>query len=59
MTEYNVYQLHPVKTAEGKPWAQRCFRCNKSIDFLKMVPSQWVKVGDLVRHTKCYPGMPR
>lgn len=59
VTEYNVYQLHAVKTADGRVWAQRCFICDKSIDFLKNIPSFWVKVGELVRHRKCFPGVPK
>lgn len=55
---YNPYQLHPVKTADGRPWVQRCFICDKSIDFLKNQPTFWIRVGEMVRHRKCYSGMP-
>ncbi len=59
MNQYNPFQLNPVKTSDGRLWAQRCFICDKSIDFLKNTPSFWVKVGSLVRHKKCFPGVPR
>lgn len=59
MTAYNPHQLKPVLTSDGRPWVQRCFICDKSIDFLKNIPSFWVRVGELVRHRKCYPGMPK
>lgn len=50
------YMLKPTLTADGKPWVQRCYICGKSVDFLKMSwGSQWLKVGNLVRHKKCLP----
>lgn len=52
------YQLRPVKTHDGKPWVQNCFVCNKPVNFLKLESFNWVRVGALVRHKKCYPGMP-
>lgn len=55
----NEYQLKPVRTADGRRWVQRCFLCDKSVDFLKDAKSSWVAVGELVRHRKCYPGVPR
>jgi hypothetical protein len=54
------YQQAPVKTSDGRPWAQNCFICNRQIDFLKD-PSgyKWLRIGELVRHRKCFPGLPR
>jgi hypothetical protein len=57
--DYNPYQLHPVLTAEGKPWVQRCYVCDKSIDFIRMPSVSWVRVGEMVRHKRCYPGIPK
>lgn len=54
----NEYQQKPVLTSEGKPWTQRCYVCDKNINFIKEPACKRVKVGDLVRHKKCYPGMP-
>ena len=46
----------PSLTADGHPWVQRCFICLKSVDFLKDIPwVRYVKVGQYVRHKKCYP----
>lgn len=52
----NQYQLQPVLTASGKAWVQRCYVCDKAIDFIKD-PSgwKWIRVDELVRHRKCYP----
>lgn len=44
--------LKPVLTSEGKPWVQRCYVCSKSINLIK---SHYMKIGTLVRHTKCRP----
>jgi len=49
------YMLKPSLTADGRPWVQRCFICGKSVNYLKSMPWQRVKVGDLVRHEKCRP----
>lgn len=57
--DYNPYMLNPVKTADGRLWAQRCFICDKSIDFLKEYSVSWVRVGEMVRHKKCFPGVPK
>ena len=55
----NEHQLAPVKTSDGRLWCQRCYVCDKSIDFLKD-PSgfRWLRVENLVRHRKCFPGIP-
>ena len=64
----NEYQLKPVMTSEGKPWVQRCFVCDKQVNFLKLSSEAYIRlhdvkrsdgVYDLVRHRKCYLGMPR
>lgn len=47
------YMLKPCLTSDGRPWIQRCFICKKSVDFLKTLPTQRVRVGHLVRHAKC------
>jgi hypothetical protein len=50
--------LVPVLTAEGKPWVQRCYLCGKTVNFLKMSwGSEWLRVGELVRHKKCRPSL--
>lgn len=56
----NLYQQEPIKTADGRVWAQNCYVCNGQVDFLKD-PSghKWIRVDTLVRHRKCYPGMPK
>lgn len=54
----NEYQLKPALTADGKPWAQRCYVCDKAINLIKDPKVKRVHVGELVRHKKCYPGMP-
>ncbi len=58
----NEYQLKPTLTADGRPWVQRCYVCNGSIDLLKLAemnPTQRaarvVRVDTLVRHKRCYP----
>lgn len=55
----NKYQQEPVMTSDGRRWAQNCYVCDRQIDFIKD-PSgfKWVRVDKLVRHRKCYPGMP-
>lgn len=60
LKKLNQYQLEPCKTADGRLWVQRCYVCDNQIDFLKD-PSgyKWLRVDRLVRHRKCYPGMPR
>ncbi len=55
----NEYQLKPARTIDGRPWVQRCFVCNKTVDYIKDASVSWVKVGELVRHKKCFPGVPR
>ncbi len=55
----NEYQLKPARTADGRPWVQRCFICDNTVDYLKDIPSSYVKVGELVRHKKCFPGVPK
>jgi hypothetical protein len=45
--------LHPVKTADGRRWVQRCFVCSDPVNFINRDPH--VMVGELVRHRKCYP----
>ncbi len=55
----NEYQLRPVRTADGRLWVQRCFVCDKPINFIKDASVSWVRVGELVRHKKCFPGVPR
>jgi len=52
----NEYQLKPSKTTDGRPWVQRCYVCDKAINFLKAPSVSWLRVGTLVRHKKCYPG---
>ena len=52
-------QLKPVKTAEGEDWCQNCYVCNKQINFFKMPREKWVRIDFLVRHKKCWPGMPK
>lgn len=54
----NEYQSKPVLTSDGKPWVQRCYVCDKPINLLKTAPHMVVKVGELRRHKKCWPGMP-
>lgn len=54
----NEYQRNPTLTADGRAWIQRCYVCDKSINFLKDPACKRVKVGELVRHKKCWPGMP-
>lgn len=49
------HMLKPVYTADGRKWAQRCFICSKTVDFLKTSPVERVQVGELVRHKKCRP----
>lgn len=44
-----------IRTADGRPWVQRCYVCNKQVNFIKLRPHQWVNVGEFVRHTRCYP----
>lgn len=53
----NEYQLKPVLTSDGKPWVQRCFICDKPIDFLKTPAHMRVRVGELVRHARCFQGL--
>lgn len=55
----NQHQLQPVLTSDGRPWVQRCYVCDKSIDMIKLPRVKWVRVDKLVRHKKCYPGMPK
>lgn len=53
-------QKLPIRTADGRLWAQNCYVCNRQIDFLKDPSAyKWIRVDTLVRHRKCYPGMPR
>lgn len=53
-------QLEPVLTADGRRWAQNCYCCNRQVDFLKdRLGIKWLRVDTLVRHRKCFPGMPR
>jgi hypothetical protein len=49
------YMLCPSKTADGKPWVQRCYCCAKPVNFLKDGPNSWVRVDPLVRHKRCTP----
>ena len=51
----NEFQRKPALTADGRKWCQRCYLCNKAVNFLKTVPQQRVIVGNLVRHEKCRP----
>jgi hypothetical protein len=55
MTITDPYMLKPTLTADGRPWVQRCFLCAKGVNFQKLMPWQWVRVGGLVRHAKCLP----
>lgn len=55
---FNEYQLKPVLTSDGRPWVQRCYVCDRSINFLKLPAYLRIKVGELVRHRKCFPGLP-
>jgi hypothetical protein len=52
--DFNEYQLKPVMDSNGIAWAQRCYVCDKCIDFRKD-PSgyKWLRVDYLVRHRKC------
>lgn len=54
----NQYQAKPVLTADGRPWTQRCYCCDRPIDLLKTPADMIVRIDDLRRHRKCYPGMP-
>ena len=46
----------PTLTSEGLPWTQRCFICLKPVNFLKDSRAfGWIRVGEFVRHRKCYP----
>lgn len=58
--DLSPHQREPVRTSDGRLWAQSCYVCAKQIDFLKD-PSgfKWLRVVELVRHRKCYPGMPK
>lgn len=51
----NDFQKKPVLTADGIPWTQRCLYCDKNINFLKDPKESWLRVGEFVRHKKCYP----
>lgn len=42
-----------VKTTDGRPWVQPCYVCHKVVNFLHK--DAYVRVGELVRHRKCYP----
>lgn len=55
----NKFQLSPVMDANGKPWIQRCYVCDRAIDF-KKDPHQikWLRVDKIIRHRKCFPGLP-
>ena len=53
MNTLNEFQRKPALTADGRLWVQRCYRCDKAVNFLHRDP--YVRVGDLVRHTKCKP----
>lgn len=46
---------HVVKTWDGRPWVQKCFRCTKTVNFIKDGPHSWIHVGNFVRHAKCKP----
>ncbi len=54
----NEYQLKPVLTADGRQWAQRCYVCDRQVNYIKDASVSYVRVGDLVRHKKCFPGVP-
>ena len=49
------YMLRATRTADGRPWVQRCFICAKAVDYLKTSPVERVRVGELVRHKDCRP----
>lgn len=57
--DYNRYQLNAVMDSEGKPWVQRCFVCDKVVNYMRDAIGSWVKVGNLVRHRDCFPGAPK
>jgi hypothetical protein len=52
----NKYQKRPTLDSEGSAWVQRCYVCDKGINFQKD-PSgwKWLRVDELVRHRHCYP----
>jgi hypothetical protein len=53
---FTAAQSKPVLTAEGKPWCQNCYVCDKQINFLKQTAGvEYLHVGQYVRHKKCYP----
>lgn len=47
--------LKTVLTADGREWVRACYVCGKVVDFIKTMPHQRVRVGNLVRHSKCRP----
>ncbi len=54
--QFTESQSKPVLTADGKPWCQNCMYCNKQINFLKqLVGIEFLRIGQYVRHKKCYP----
>ncbi len=60
MKPLSPFQKEPVRTATGQVWAQNCFICNKQIDMLKdPYHVKWLRIDTLIRHRKCYPGMPK
>jgi hypothetical protein len=57
MAEHNFTkaQSEPVFTADGQLWCLNCYICDKQINFLKAPSESYRKVGQYVRHMKCYP----
>ncbi len=56
-SDYNgdAYLTTPVRTADGRKWVQRCFVCEKVVNFIQTFEHERVQVGELVRHKKCRP----
>lgn len=50
------YVKEPTLTSDHRPWTQRCLVCLKPVNFINDPRGlTWLRVGQYVRHIKCYP----